>query len=307
MQTRSRPFSVQDDFGRVRRFLTETVADRDSPNWGPDRWDLLRFSRHADEEASGIQGWERHVRLWETTEAELVGAVTPEGRSTFFLQIHPIHRHLELEMIRWIVEHDRSARRTESEAPLQVCAMDTDRTRATHLTAHGFAPHGPVNRISRRAVRLRVPPISLPPGYTLRAVRLEDPEELSRLANTLNATFCRSKWTADNVRVLTKAPMYRSEMDLLIVGPEGDIAAFTTVWVDSHHRTAIFEPVGTHPAHRRRGLARALLATALQRLQDLGIDTAETSSVPTNTPALGLYRQIGFEHAGDEVAWRHAG
>jgi ribosomal protein S18 acetylase RimI-like enzyme len=47
-----------------------------------------------------------------------------------------------------------------------------------------------------------------------------------------------------------------------------------------------------HPAHQRRGVARALLTSALQRAAGA---TFSVSTAAKNAPALALYRQFGFE------------
>ena len=47
-----------------------------------------------------------------------------------------------------------------------------------------------------------------------------------------------------------------------------------------------------HPAHQRRGLARALLSDALQRAPGA---VFSVSTAAKNAPALALYQQFGFE------------
>jgi ribosomal protein S18 acetylase RimI-like enzyme len=47
-----------------------------------------------------------------------------------------------------------------------------------------------------------------------------------------------------------------------------------------------------HPAHQRRGVARALLTSALQRAAGA---TFSVSTAAKNAPALALYQQFGFE------------
>ena len=47
--------------------------------------------------------------------------------------------------------------------------------------------------------------------------------------------------------------------------PDGELAAFCTVWVDPETRTAVFEPVGTHPNHQKRGLGKAVMTEGLRR------------------------------------------
>jgi len=53
-----------------------------------------------------------------------------------------------------------------------------------------------------------------------------------------------------------------------------------------------------HPAHRRRGIARALLTTALAQARAQNAAVAWLEVRPTNTAALALYQSFGFEEMG---------
>ncbi len=58
-----------------------------------------------------------------------------------------------------------------------------------------------------------------------------------------------------------------------------------------------------HPEYRRRGIARALLAGVLTRLESLpGLEQIQLSVTLGNEQALALYRQAGFEIYGREPA-----
>lgn len=51
------------------------------------------------------------------------------------------------------------------------------------------------------------------------------------------------------------------------IAADGSVASFCTGWFDDVSLTAYLEPVATVSAHRRRGLARAVILEALHRLQ----------------------------------------
>ena len=67
-------------------------------------------------------------------------------------------------------------------------------------------------------------------------------------------------------RNVQRFPLYRRDLDLVAVAPDGELAAFCTVWFDDVTRTGSFELVGAHPAHQRRGLGRAVMYEGLRRL-----------------------------------------
>ncbi|MFN0068274.1 MAG: N-acetyltransferase family protein [Limisphaerales bacterium] len=55
---------------------------------------------------------------------------------------------------------------------------------------------------------------------------------------------------------------------------------------------------------RGQGLGRALASTAVQRAWDCGFRRIELEAFATNTPALGLYRALGFVEEGRKRAVR---
>jgi GNAT superfamily N-acetyltransferase len=93
-------------------------------------------------------------------------------------------------------------------------------------------------------------------------------------------------------RNVQRVPLYRRDLDLVIVARDGELAAFCTVWFDDVTRTAVFEPVGTHPGHQRRGLGKAVMAEGLRRAEKLGATLATVSSYGMGAHA--LYDSMGF-------------
>jgi len=63
-------------------------------------------------------------------------------------------------------------------------------------------------------------------------------------------------------------------LDLVAVAPDGEIASFCTIWYDDATRAALYDPVGTMPAHQRRGLGKAVMCEGLRRLEQMGALTA---------------------------------
>jgi mycothiol synthase len=69
---------------------------------------------------------------------------------------------------------------------------------------------------------------------------------------------------------IQSCPLYRRDLDLVVTAPNGELAAFCTMWYDDLTRTGYFEPVGTSPDHQRKGLGKAILTEGLCRLQKMG-------------------------------------
>lgn len=95
--------------------------------------------------------------------------------------------------------------------------------------------------------------------------------------------------------------MYRRDLDLVVGAPNGDIAAFTTVWFDDATRSGMFEPVGTVPEHQRKGLGKAVMLGGLRRLKPVG---ATTAYVGTHSEiANRLYTSVGFTACDLSERW----
>jgi len=56
--------------------------------------------------------------------------------------------------------------------------------------------------------------------------------------------------------------------------------------------------LAVEPAHRRRGVARALLRAGLAQAEAAGAEAAFLEVAADNAAALALYREAGFEQAG---------
>jgi len=76
--------------------------------------------------------------------------------------------------------------------------------------------------------------------------------------------------------------------------------------VIADERVARYQAVETHPEHRRKGLAGALLRTAAARAQRAGARTLVIVADPDG-PAIGLYRSLGFVARERQVQLFRAG
>jgi GNAT superfamily N-acetyltransferase len=73
--------------------------------------------------------------------------------------------------------------------------------------------------------------------------------------------------------------------------------------LDEANKTAEFEPVGTHPDYRRRGLARAMLLHGMHRARASGAThmTVACLGAPGHPRARGLYYSAGFRELTRDV------
>ena len=82
----------------------------------------------------------------------------------------------------------------------------------------------------------------------------------------------------------------------LVEAPDGTMASSTIMWLDEANKTAEFEPVGTHPGYRRRGLGRAMLLHGMHLARAAGAAHATVACLgaPGHPGARGLYYSVGF-------------
>ena len=96
------------------------------------------------------------------------------------------------------------------------------------------------------------------------------------------------------------SPEYIPELDLIAVADDGSLAAFCQSYYDpldlerSARREGWTDPIGTGPAYRKKGLARAVILEALWRLKRRGIEDAMLGVAGSNKAAQKLYESIGY-------------
>lgn len=298
----TRPLHDENDFWRVRNLLIETYPTTPlSFNWEIRRWDGSRFHDEILNWQARIAG---RIQLWETAAGRLVAAVNPDGSGDAHLQLHPDFRELEGEMLDW-AEANLAAAEANGSRRLEVFVNEYDAARQKLLSHRGYvrtADNGVSRRLHLAGHELEQPQIA--PGYLLRTVEPQNLADCQRIADLLNAAFNRTFHTGIEVQNFTRlAPCYRADLDFVAVAPDGAFAAYVGVAYEEVNRHATFEPVCTHPEHRRHGLARTLMLEGLQRLAALGAAdvTVETGDM---IPANRLYDSIGFTEASKGYVWR---
>jgi len=163
-------------------------------------------------------------------------------------------------------------------------------TRRGYVRSKFLAEH-----MRRRSFTKPIPDAIPQSGYTVRA--LDDEIELPARSwlswmvfhpDEPDENYQGWEWYKNVQRV----PIYRRDLDIVAVAPDRELAAFCTVWFDDITCTAVFEPVGTHPNHQKRGLGKAVMSEGLRRAQKLGATLATVGSY--GKAAHALYDSMGF-------------
>lgn len=213
-----------------------------------------------------------------------------ESPGDLTIQVDPNYPALADEVLAWAEQN--------SSAPIRTTISENEPHITAALTARGYqaATDGPFFAcLGRDLTTLPAVPPALPDGYTLHHC------EARNVA--IRAEAHRSAWSAWNSEYSDQqhATMrglwpYKPEYDLMAIAPDGTPAAYYQGWYDEESRVGLFEPVGTHPRHRRLGLSRAVGMTLLHRFANAGgrLATVSPRGDDAYTVARLTYESMGF-------------
>ena len=253
--------------------------------------------------AAAVPDGARRSACGEQAGSELVAAVHPEDPDEAYLEVAPGWVGIEPELLafaeaRWQLRHVGEA----DPPPLVAYASADDAQRTDLLSARGYRDLGP--REVLRAAALRSAPQSAPEveGYRLRVANLADPADRRGLQEVTRLVFDVS---FDDAAIDLEARMRTSHEYLLAEAAGGGWAAWCGVWSSPEIGTGHFEPVGTHPDHRRRGLASAVMVMGMRRMRERGLRTAFVGT-GYRSDANRLYESLGFSPMEilHQWAWR---
>ncbi len=268
-----RRYNGEKDFWRIRRFLRELMILNDlrEKNWTVARLDYWRW--HGIENCNTCGPLEEVTFLWETPEGKLAAVLNPEDHGSAFIQIHPSYKNRELEEEIIALAEQELSRKSGEHHKVAVWTDSQDGLRLEILQAHGFRRGLDTENQWRRDLDSPIPDPIVAPGYAVRS--LGDASELPARSwaswrgfhpDQPDEKYEGWEWYLN----IQRCPLYRRDLDIIALAPDGVIAAITTFWYDDDTRTAYIEPVATVPEHQRRGLARAVITEGLRRVQRLG-------------------------------------
>lgn len=239
------------------------------------------------------------IPLWFAGET-LIGFLWP-GQGYGDTLLHPQHRDAEPLMLAYAEEHLRRPAADGKPANLMQSSLDSDMLRNQLLARHGFTRSNDFLASNGWVLDEPPPAPQLPPGFAFSNMAVE--RDYAARVEVHRAAFHPSRLTFDMYMRARQMPTYRPELDLVIVAPNGDLAAYTTLWYEPENRVALYEPVGCNPDYQRRGLGRAVLYEGLRRLYELGATDAYVNSWLDNSPGALLYRAAGFRPIDRWYEW----
>lgn len=295
-----RTYQGEQDYVRIRAFLRDIflLNHRRAFCWETARFDYWRWHINAN---IWHQSLEKVILLWETTDGDLIAMLNPDDPGQAHLQIHPRWRSAEMEQMMLDIGEQHLAISTP-QRKLSVSTYGGDSLREPLVVGRGYV-HSWSEQLYRRALTDLLPIAPLTPGYFIRS--LSGDEELPARSwaswrafhpNAPDHQYQGWEW----YRNLQRCPLYRRDLDLVVISARGEVAGFCTVWYDDVTCTGFFEPVGVVPEHQRRGLGKALLVEGMHRVKQLGgtLVTVAGASPEANS----LYHSV-MGSTGMRVQW----
>ncbi|MFI6937880.1 GNAT family N-acetyltransferase [Streptomyces sp. NPDC050418] len=207
-------------------------------------------------------------------------------------QVHPGHPHLFDEVIGWFDDLAAGLERTVLPSASDTFAVERWRAHGYVTDPSSLGEKGSWTQLNVRDLA-RIEEAELPAGHRFVTADEAGPQAVVRAHVD---AWSPSPYTTVGYEGVRRAPGYRGDLHLLVEAPDGTMACSTIIWLDEANRTAAFEPVGTHPEHRRRGLARAMLLHGMRLARDAGatLMTVVCLGAPGHPAARGLYHGVGF-------------
>lgn len=198
------------------------------------------------------------------------------------------------EIVDWAVEIQRQRRQEgEEAASLDASCTAEDRPLIQFLLSCGFEQAEIRSLHYERSLEGDLPQSPLPPGFTIRPARGED--EVEALVALHRAAFGTDHMTVEYRLAIMSAPGHLAELDLLVVAPSGELAAFCICgFEDDSQQTGYTDPIGTHPKFQQLGLGKAIVSRGLSGLQALGAMKARLGTSSENRAMQRLAESLGF-------------
>lgn len=175
---------------------------------------------------------------------------------------------------------------------LTASALESDKHRQALLSERGYERTSHFEPILIR----RLDDLPNADGSAPFALRSVDETELeARVALHAAAWAPAAGFSLDQyLEIRSISEVFDPELDIVAVTPDGTFASYTIAWQDPVSRIGSFEPFGTRPEFRGKGVSRLVIGEGLRRLAARGMSHARIYTAGFNHQAARLYRSCGF-------------
>lgn len=289
------PYQSENDFWRARNFLREIflLNDRLEHSWNVVRLDYWRW--HYILTCNICESVGKGLILWQTAKGKIAAVLNDIGNGEIRLHVHPQFRSAELEneMLAYAEEHFPIETRYGKQILYLPIFVD-DIERQEIAMQRGFTKREGWGHHYRRDLDLPIPDVPIPTGYVIRSMGTVDEHPARSWASwrAFHSDEPNENYDYDYSWYLNlqSAPLYRRDLDMVAVVPDGSIAAFCTIFYDDYTRSAVTVQVGTAAEHWQRGLGKAVITEGMRRLKHLGC--TRVFATAHDLPADALYRSV---------------
>jgi predicted N-acetyltransferase YhbS len=247
------------------------------------------------------------IRLWEDDAGQLIAWTYFRSNGEFNVFVTPGTGYADdMEFFDELLEVIDEAARASLAAGDPLVGINTygvdparspeDQALVAALERAGFEVVESFSGVMRRELDGMAAPV-VPDGYRLDWVQTR--EHVIGRVEAHRRAFAPSDLSVMKYQRVQRSWPYRAELDRIALTNNGDVVAFCTAWLDEHNAAGLLEPVGTHPAHQRRGLARAVCLDAARALYEAGARKAQVAF--GSEAGYNTYRSAGFERFGGEL------
>ncbi len=243
---------------------------------------------------------DEYIKIWE---ADIVGIVAvtmckPSGDCRIF--IHPDFRNHEERLVESLESQRTKMKTDDSPIKMYFVVEAGDTLREDLLKQRGYENKGVCEHNRILPDYYEVLNVTLPDDYTIRHADLEKDLEQYRAVQCSVFPHC-ANMTQNLLKIYSEAEFYVPELDLIAIAPDGTFAAFATGRIDPLSKLAEIEPVGVHPGHRRKGLAKAIVLECIRRLQKYKPESIVILGAASTESATHMYDSLGFNRTDVHV------
>jgi predicted N-acetyltransferase YhbS len=276
---------------RVRDFLVKTYKTfPEKGNWLIDRFNFT-FSVSRISNGVSAQEYCNRIKLWEK-DGKIVSIVNTEGenRGEAFFQLtdFDVEEALLKEMFEFTELELMIEKKGKEVVYLSINEHASNIIKMAEERGYTKEDRGEIT--SKKDIKGKNE-IILPKGYQIKTaieITAEERGVCHSFAFGYNDKEELVKRSIEAQDELKNMKDYRSELDIQVVDKNGTVVAFANMWFDSENKIGILEPVGTHPAHRKLGLAKAAIYHGENLISKLGATQVYVGSDQQ------FYKRIGF-------------
>jgi hypothetical protein len=280
----SREYAGEKDFPGIIEFTTRNRPPQYRNDY-PGSVDL--------EEAFASVIVPKNTRLWFDDDHSIAWAYV-DGYNNLIWELDPQYAgQLGTEIVKWGEKCVRRNLSNVKKGTLYANCRESYTERIAFLEQHAF------NQMQDTTVRLirplseAIPAPELPAGFHIRPILGK--QEAEAVAAMHRAAFGTDYMTTENRLIIMNTSGYDPALDLVVIAPDGSIAANCICSVGEQEKIGFTDPVSAHPRFQGMGLVRALLLTGMRLLKERGMSYARLGTSGENVRMQRSAESVGFK------------